>query len=316
MLQRDPDPSRVGVLDRIIEEVDEHLLDLEGISLYMRQLMNKTVDFGGSDAVVGDEEIKAAGAPLLHIPICAGAVVIGYNLPGNPEVRLAADVVADIFLKKITRWNDSRILAANQGVKIPDLSITVIHRSDGSGTTFIFSDYLSKVSKEWKDKVGRGTALNWPVGLGAKGNPGVAGLIKQTPGSMGYVELIYALQNKMSVATIKNKKGNFVKPSTASTSVAMNVNLPDDMMVSLTDTDAAEGYPLAGLTWVLVYKEQAYGRRAEEKARELVRLVWWMTHEGQKYAEAMGYAPLTQKAVEKTEVLIRSITYNGKKVMK
>jgi phosphate transport system substrate-binding protein len=282
----------------------------------IRQLINKTVDFGGSDAIMGEEEAKAAGAPVLHIPTCAGAVVITYNLPGSPDIRLTPELIADIFLGKIKKWEDPRIAAANPGFKPAALPITVVHRSDGSGTTNIFSDYLSKVSKEWKEKVGAGTALNWPVGLGAKGNPGVAGLVKQTPGSFGYVELIYALQNKMPYATLKNKSGAFVKPTLASTSTAMNVTLPPDMKVSLTDTDAPEGYPIAGLTWILVYKEQAYQGRTEAKAREMVKLLRWMTHEGQKYCEPMQYAPLSKKAVERAEALIGSITYNGKGILK
>jgi phosphate transport system substrate-binding protein len=201
-------------------------------------------------------------------------------------------------------------------MRLPDMAITVVHRSDGSGTTNIFSDYLSKVSKEWKEKVGMGTSLNWPCGLGAKGNPGVAGLVRQTPGSAGYVELIYALQNKMAYAAMRNRKGAFVRPTLASTSSAMNVTLPSDMRVSLTDTEAPDGYPLAGLTWILVYKEQGRQGETEAKARELVRLLWWMTHEGQKYAEPIQYAPLSKKAAEKAEVQIKSITYNGRYVMK
>ncbi len=282
----------------------------------IRQLINKTVDFGGSDAVMGEEEIKTAGAPVLHIPTCAGSVVITYNLPGSPDVRLTPDLITDVFLGKIKKWDDPRITAANPGFKPPALPITVVHRSDGSGTTNIFSDYLSKVSKEWKEKVGTGTALNWPVGLGAKGNPGVAGLVKQTPGSFGYVELIYALQNKMPYASLKNKSGAFVKPTLTSTSAAMNVALPADMKVSLTDTDAPEGYPIAGLTWILVYKEQAYQGRTEAKAREIVRLLRWMTHEGQKYSEPMQYAPLSKKATERADALIASITFNGKSIQK
>jgi phosphate transport system substrate-binding protein len=214
------------------------------------------------------------------------------------------------------RWNDPRIVAANQGVAIPDLPLEVVHRSDGSGTTLILSGYLSRMSKEWQDKVGRGTALNWPTGLGSKGNPGVAGLVKQTPGSIGYVELIYALQNKMPCASIKNKKGNFVRPSIASTSAAMNINLPADMMVSLIDTDAPQGYPLTGFTWVLVYKEQSYGGRSEARAKELVRLLRWMTHEGQKYAQPMQYASLSGTAVTRADALIRSVTYNAAPLMK
>jgi phosphate transport system substrate-binding protein len=282
----------------------------------IRQLINKTVDFGGSDAIVGEEEAKSAGAQVLHIPTCAGAVVVTYNLLGSPDIRLTPELIADVFLGKIKKWDDPRIAAANPGIKLAALPITVVHRSDGSGTTNIFSDYLSKVSKEWKEKVGAGTALNWPVGLGAKGNPGVAGLVKQTPGSFGYVELIYALQNKMPYALLRNRSGNFVRPTLGSTSTAMNVTLPPDMKVSLTDTDAPDGYPIAGLTWILVYKEQAYQGRSEAKARELVRLLKWMTHEGQKYCEPMQYAPLSKKATERAEALIGSITYNGKGIMK
>ena len=282
----------------------------------IRQLTNKTVDFGGSDAIMGDKDLKEAGAPVLHIPTCAGAVVVTYNLSGDPQLKFTPDVIADIFLGKIKKWNDPRIAAVNAGVNLPNTEITVVHRSDGSGTTAIFSSYLSKVSPEWKEKVGAGPSLNWPAGLGGKGNPGVAGLVKQTPGSFGYVELIYALQNKMPYGTVKNKKGNFVKPSIASTSLAANTALPEDMKVDLTDTDAAEGYPISGFTWILVYKEQNYANKPEEKAKAVANLLWWMTHEGQKYAEPLHYAPLSKAAVAKAEKLIKSITYNGNPIMK
>jgi phosphate transport system substrate-binding protein len=282
----------------------------------IRQLINKTVDFGGSDAIMSEKDLAEASAPVLHIPTCAGSVVITYNLPGNAQLRFTPDVIADIFLGRINKWNDQRILAINPGVKLPDMNITVVHRSDGSGTTNIFSDYLSKVSPEWKEKVGAGTSLSWPTGLGGKGNPGVAGLVQQTPGSIGYVELIYALQNKMPYGMVKNKKGNFVTATLASTSKAADINLPDDMKVSLTDSDAPEGYPISGFTWILVYKEQNYGDRSEEKAKEVVKLLWWMTHEGQKYAEPLQYAPLSKKADEKAEHLIKSIVYNGNPLMK
>ena len=282
----------------------------------IRQLTNKTVDFGGSDAIMSDKDLAEALAPVLHIPTCAGAVVPTYNLTGDPKLRFTPDVIADIFLGKITKWSDRRLSEINPGVKLPDMNVTVVHRSDGSGTTFIFSDYLSKISAAWKEKVGTGPSLNWPVGLGGKGNPGVAGLVKQTPGSIGYVELIYALQNKMPSGMVKNKKGNFVTATIASTSLAADTNLPDDMKVSLTDTDAPEGYPISGFTWILVYKEQNYGERSEEKTKGLVKLLWWMTHEGQKYAEPLEYAPLSKKAVEKAEKLIKSISYKGNVVMK
>jgi phosphate transport system substrate-binding protein len=282
----------------------------------IRQLINKTVDFGGSDAIMSDKDLAEAPAPILHIPTCAGAVVVTYNLTGSPELRFTPDIIADIFLGKITKWDDPRISTINPGVSLPNTHMTVVHRSDGSGTTFIFSDYLSKVSSEWKEKVGSGPSLNWPTGLGGKGNPGVAGLVQQTPGSLGYVELIYALQNKMPYGTIKNKKGNFINPTLASTSLAANIELPDDMKVSLTNADVADGYPISGFTWILVYKEQNYGERSEEKAKEVVKLLGWMTHEGQKYAEPLHYAALSKKAVEKTEKLIKSVTYKGSAIMK
>lgn len=282
----------------------------------IRQLVNKTVDFGGSDAIMTDEDARTAGAPVLHIPTCVGAVVLTYGVPGNPEIKFTPDVIVDIFLGKIKKWNDPRIASQNAGVSLPALDITVVHRSDGSGTTNIFSDYLSKVSKEWKEKVGAGTALNWPTGLGAKGNPGVAGLVKQTPGSIGYVELIYALQNKMPYGTVQNKKGKFIQPTLAATSAAANISLPDDMKVSLTDTAAADGYPISGFTWILLYKDQKYGDRNMEKARTVTELVWWMTHEGQKHAEPMQYAPLSKNAREKAEKLIKSVNYGGAGLMK
>ena len=282
----------------------------------IRQLINTTVDFGGSDAFMSDEELEGSPAKILHIPICLGAVVLTYNLSGNPELKLTPDLIADIFLGKITNWRDERIAEVNPEVKLPGIPIVVVHRSDGSGTTFVFTDYVSKVSSEWQGKVGRGKAVNWPVGLGAKGNPGVAGLIRQLPGAFGYIELVYALQNLMPVASIRNKKGRFVQPGIASTSFAATVPLPEDTRVSLTNTDAPEGYPISSFTWILVYQEQAYKRRSIEKADELGKLLWWMTHEGQRYAEPLHYAPLSAAAVTKAEGIIRLITYNGNPIQK
>ena len=197
-------------------------------------------------------------------------------------------------------------------MKLPDLPITVVHRSDGSGTTFVFSDYLSKVSSDWSSKVGKGTALNWPIGLGAKGNPGVAGLVKQTPGSIGYVELIYALQNKMAYGNVKNKKGSFIKPTLAATSAAANTTLPDDMKVSLTDSDSPQAIrsPASPGFWSTRSRPTETGPRRRRTTWS--KLFWWMTHEGQKYVEPMEYAPLSAKAAQKAEALIKSITYQGK----
>ncbi len=282
----------------------------------IRQLQSKTVDFGGTDAYLSDEQLSKMPGDVVHIPTCLGAVVLAYNLPGIPQLNLTPDVISGIFLGKIKKWNASEIQKINPKIKLPDSNVVTIHRSDGSGTTFIFSDYLSKISSEWKNKVGRGTSLNWPCGFGAKGNPGVAGLIKQIPGSIGYVELIYALSNKINFASVQNKNGVFVKPTLASTSFAAEINLPNDMRVSITDTNAKNGYPISGFTWIIVYKEQNYGNRPREKAQQIVNLLWWITHQGQKYTEQLHYAPLSKETVAKAEALIKSITYDGKKIAK
>ena len=262
-----------------------------------------------------DRQLEKAPAEILHIPICLGAVAVTYNLPGNPQLRITQRILSDILLGKIQKWDDPGIKRANPSVKLPGKNIIVVHRSDGSGTSFIFTDYLSKISKEWEERVGRGKSVNWPVGLGGKGNEGVAGLIKQIPGSLGYVELIYAVQNKMPVGLMQNKSGNFAKPSLKTVSLAADVPLPEDTRVSITDTDAPEGYPISGFTWILVYKEQDYGRRSKEKASALVNLVWWMTHKGQRYARDLHYAPLPEEAVKKAEKIVGSITYGGKPIL-
>ncbi|MGB9595053.1 MAG: phosphate ABC transporter substrate-binding protein PstS [Candidatus Poribacteria bacterium] len=280
------------------------------------QLTNKTVDFGASDAFMSEEEMKKAGAELLHIPIAIGSVVLTYNLPDNPKLKFSPDTIAGIFLGKITKWNDPKIKADNASVSLPDMNISVIHRSDGSGTTYIFTDYLSKVSSEWKKGPGTGKSVNWPTGLGAKGNPGVAGLIRQLPGSIGYVELIYAFQNKMPVASIKNKSGVFVEPTTKSTTAAARISLPADTRASITDTPAKDGYPIAGFTWIIIYKEQKYGDRTKEKAEALMKLLWWMTHEGQSLVEPLQYAPLPKDVVAKVDVILKSAIYGGAKILK
>lgn len=280
----------------------------------IRQLTAKTVDFGGSDAFLTEQQLKEMGE-VLHIPICMGAVVLAYNLSGVDELILTPDLIADIFLGKIKKWNDVKIQKLNPKAKLPDMNIVTVHRSDGSGTTFIFTDYLSKISEEWKNKIGTGTAVNWPSGLGGKGNPGVAGLVKQIPASIGYVELIYALSNKIPFATVQNKNGVFVKPSLASTSASANISLPDDMRVSITNTEAKDGYPISGFTWILIYREQNYGQRSYEKAKALANLLWWMTHQGQKYTTELHYAPLSKEAQKKAEILIKSITFDGKPII-
>jgi phosphate transport system substrate-binding protein len=281
------------------------------------QLTNKTVDFGASDGPLNDEQTAKIGVPVLHITQASGAVVVTYNLPGeNNLINLTPEIIAEIYLGNIKTWNDARIISINKGVNIPGLPILVAHRSDGSGTTAIFTNYLSKVSADWKAKVGAGGSVNWPTGLGGKGNEGVAGLVKQTPGAIGYVELIYALQNKMDYAKVKNKKGKFIVPSIASVTAAGAVKLPDDSKIFLTDTDAAEGYPIAGFTWVLIYKEQNYNGRSLDRATKLLKLLWWNIHEGQAFAAPLNYAPLSKEAQSLAERILKSATYGGKPILK
>ena len=281
------------------------------------QLKNRTVDFGASDVVVTDENAKSFPAPFVSIPTVEGSVTVTYNLPGSPTLKLTSDIIADIFLGKIKRWNDPRITALNPDAKLPNTAMTVVHRSDGSGTTAVFSNYLSKISDEWKSKVGEGTSLNWPVGVGGKGNEGVAGLVKQLPGAVGYVELIYVLHNNMPFATVKNKSGNWVVPSLASTSEAGMMPVPADVTkMVLTDTDAPDGYSIASFTWILVYKEQNYDNRPKDKVTTIMKMLWWMVHEAQQYAEPLAYARLPNGVVSKAEAILKSVTYNGTPVLK
>ena len=283
----------------------------------IQQLTAKTVDFGASDAVLNGKQDSSLTAPVVHIPITAGAVVVCYNLPElKVPLKLTGAILSDIFMGKITKWNDARIMAVNKGVNIPGTAIMVAHRSDGSGTSNIFTTYLSKVSSEWNSKVGKGSSVNWPAGLGGKGNEGVAGIVKQTPGSIGYIELAYAMQNHISFATIENKSGKFIVPSNESTTAAANIDIPEDGKVSLTNTDAKNGYPIAGFTWILVYKEQNYNKRTVGASTNMMKMLWWMTHEGQKYCADLNYSPLPKSAIKVSEKIIRSVVYSGKPLVK
>ena len=280
------------------------------------QLTAKTVDFGASDAPMNGKQDSAISAPAIHIPITAGAVVLSYNLPEVKDtLKLTPEVLADIFLGKITKWNDAKIAAENKGVRLPATSIVIAHRSDGSGTSNIFTTYLSKVSEEWSTKVGKGSSVNWPAGLGGKGNEGVAGLIKNTPGTIGYIELAYAVQNQMPYAKLKNKAGNFITPSIASVTAAANIQIPADSKVSLTNTDAADGYPISGFSWVIIYKEQKYNSRSAERATKLLKLISWMIHDGQQFSSALTYAPLSPAAVSAGDAILKSATYDGKPIL-
>ncbi len=277
----------------------------------VKYITEKTVDFGASDAPMTDKKMKDAGASLLHIPTALGAVVLAYNAPIEGELKLDALTVAGIFLGNIKKWNDPKIAALNPGLTLPDTAITVVHRADGSGTTFAFTDYLTVANKEWADKVGTGKSVKWPVGIGGKGNEGVSSSISQNEGSIGYVELSYAIQNNLPFATLKNKSGNYIKPSIESVSLAASGNLPDDTRVSLADTDAPQGYPISTFTWLLLYQEQNYDNRTKEDAQTLVNLLDWVIHEGQTINESLLYAPIPQGAVKKAEVILKSVTYDG-----
>ncbi len=283
----------------------------------IQQLQNKIVDFGASDAPMNVEEMEGSPAPIVHIPTALGAVVITYNLQGNPNLKLTPEVLSEIFLGKIKKWNDPKIAEVNPAVDLPPLSISVVHRSDGSGTTYIFSDYLAKVSSDWQASVGMGKSLNWPVGLGAKGNEGVSGFIKQTPGAIGYVELVYAAQNKMPTALLQNQSGNYVAPTLAATSAAANIEeMPKDLRVSITNTSAPDGYPLSSFTYVLLYKEQSYNKRSMAQAQNVLELINWVIHEGQEFNEALEYGKLPESVQEKAVDILKTVTFNNEPLLK
>ncbi len=284
----------------------------------IRQIIEGTVDFGASDGPMSDQQLKEAlqkrGTEILHIPTVMGAVVVSYNLPGvGKGLNLDGSVLADIFLGKITKWNDKRIKAMNPNKNLPDRYIVVAHRSDGSGTTYIFTDYLSKVSKTWETKVGRGTSVSWPVGLGGKGNEGVAGLIKQTEGSIGYVELAYAVQNNIFYASMKNRAGNFIEPTFNSVTAAAegaSKNMPKDLRVSITNAEGKNSYPISGFTWLLIYKDM----KDASKATAMVKFLNWAMEKGQSFATSLYYAPLPKEVVKLCKSKIAVITSGGKKI--
>ena len=282
----------------------------------IKGIQDMTVDFGATDGFMNDTQLKdAKGGALLHIPVVMGAVVATYNIPELPStgkaLNFSPDTLAGIFLGTITKWNDPKIAADNAGVTLPAKDIVTVHRADGSGTTYIFTDYLANVSADWKTKVGFGNSVNWPGGLGAPGNAGVAGEIKNNPYSIGYVELIYAIQQKLGYANMKNKAGKYVTASlqAVSDAAANSKALPADMRASIVNADGDTSYPISGFTWQLVYQKLT----DKAKATALTRLLWWETHDGQKFAADLGYAPLPDAIVKGSETLIKSITVDGTK---
>ncbi|MBP6716613.1 MAG: phosphate ABC transporter substrate-binding protein PstS [Acidobacteria bacterium] len=272
----------------------------------IKQISSGTVFFGATDGPMTNDQLLAAPGKLMHFPTVLGAVVPVFNVAGVSDLKFTGPLLADIFLGKVTRWNDPAIAKVNAGVSLPNTEITVVHRSDGSGTTYIFVDYLSKISGEWKQKVGVATAVNWPVGLGGKGNEGVAGLVKQTPGAIGYVELIYALQNKISYGPVQNAAGEFINASLESTTAAAAeaaAKMPADFRVSITNAPGKGVYPIASFTWLLLYENP----KDKAKAKTFNDFMTWMLTDGQKFAKDLGYAPLPAAVVKMEQDALKKI---------
>jgi len=274
----------------------------------IRQITERIVDFGASDAPMTQKEIARVSGKLLHIPTTLGAVVLAYNLPGVSKLNLSPELIAGIFLGEVKHWNEPAIARLNAGVALPNRPITVVYRTDGSGTTAVFTEYLSRMSAAWKAKAGAGKSVKFPVGLGAKGNEGVAGQLKMIPGGIGYVELAYAKQAKLAYAAVQNSKGHFVEPSLESVTAAaesMREAMPEDLRVSIVDAPGELAYPISTFTYVLVYEEQA----DLEKGRELAQFLWWALHEGQGIGKALHYAPLPSQVVTKIEAKLRGMKF-------
>ncbi|HQP70689.1 MAG TPA: phosphate ABC transporter substrate-binding protein PstS, partial [Clostridiales bacterium] len=289
----------------------------------IRQFGEQTIMFGMTEAYLKDEVIteveKKTGGKAFNMPITLADVVVGYNLPGVKEgLVFNGQVLAEIYLGKITKWNDKKIQDLNPSVKIPAMPITVAHRSDGSGTTNIWTSYLSKVNKEWNDKIGSATSVNWPLGVGGKGNEGVAGVVQNTPGAIGYMSFAYAMLNKITYGYVVNKAGNTIKPSFEATSEAANIELPEDTRIIFTDTPAKTGYPIAGFTWMLVYEnlEKNKAIKTKSEAEELIKFLVWSITDGQKLSEKLGYSKLPKAAVDRNKEMIRQLKWNGEEIGK
>lgn len=279
----------------------------------IRNLTDKTVDFGATDVFLSDTELAEINGKVLHIPTTIGAVVLSYNLEGVKDLKLTSDLIADIFLGNITNWNDARIAEVNAGLALPDQKITPVFRSDGSGTTSVFSEYMSKVNENWKNTIGQGKSLKFPAGVAAKGNPGVAGVVAETVGSIGYLGSEYALALNIPSAVLQNSSGNFVKADTESISAAANIEMPEDTRAIITNSSDPKAYPISTMTWIILYQEQSYNNRTEAKAKALVDLLKYVTgEEGQSVAVKSHYAPLSQSTKQKVDKILASVTFNGK----
>ena len=281
----------------------------------VRNLRDKIVDFAGSDAFLSEKEM-AEMPKVIHIPTCMGAVVLAYNLDGVKDLKLSGEVIADIFAGNIKMWNDERLVALNPDAKLPNESIIPVFRSDGSGTTFVFTDYLTKVSPMWKEKYGAGKSVNFPSGQAAKGNPGVAGVVKQTKNSIGYVGSEYAFAQKIPYAKIQNQRGEIVEPNAASISAAASGEIPADTRCSITNSDAEGAYPISTFTWMIIYKEQNYSDRTKEQAVATLDLLKYiLSDEAQKITSEVHYAPLPAKAKELSLKNLKTVTFDGTAIL-
>lgn len=281
----------------------------------IRSLKDKTVDFGATDVFLSDSELKDMGADVLHIPTALGAVVLSYNLPEVKGLKLNAAIISDIYRGKITNWNDEKIKALNPDITFPNKAITPVYRSDGSGTTSVFSDYMAKTDSAWNTEIGTGKSLDFKFGVAAKGNPGVAGVIAETAGSIGYIGSEYALALNIPSALLQNSAGNFIEANDKSISASAETNIPDDTRLAITNSDNPEAYPISTFTWLIIYKEQGYNGRTVEQAKALASLLKYITgKEGQEFAVKTHYAPLSATTLEKTNAIINSITFNGQAI--
>jgi phosphate transport system substrate-binding protein len=276
----------------------------------IRSLKDKTVDFAASDAYLSDKEIEEFPDEIVHIPTCMGAVALAYHLPGISDLKLNGILVADIFLGNIEKWDDPKIKALNPDISLPDQIITPVYRSDGSGTTFVFSDYLTKVSDEWAKEMGAGKSLKWSAGIAAKGNPGIAGTVRQTVGAIGYIGSEYALSLEITMAKMQNKSGNFVEISSETIAASANIALPEDMRIMLTDSPEANAYPVSCFTWIIVYKNQADEKRPAGNGKAVVDLLHYiLSEDAQTFATNVHYAPLPEKALENARNLVKSMIF-------
>ena len=282
-----------------------------GSGLGIKLLIDKKVDFGASDIFISDNDLEQPEAPIFHIPSCVGAVAVIYNLPSKPSLKLDSELLANLLMGKITHWSDEKINAVND-LPLKKLDVTVVHRSDSSGTTFILTDYLTKTNERWKTKIGCGKMVEWPVGMGVERNCGVAEIVSRIPGSIGYVSLSYAAQKGLEVASLKNRSGRFIKPTQDSVFLAANVSLPEDCRLLITDTVSEKGYPISAFTFILVYRNQAYNNRTRKKAESLINFLAWIVGEGQQYTKPLHYAPLPDEAIKRAKKMIGSIYYDNK----